>query len=313
MCTAPWGFPFDPDIYYTYVEAIARFNRCLKCMPPEELTSNLISYVFLPPSTILQRNPSTEIPDQILEKILIVFGLLTESWWWTCDIKIWEQLFMLCGSVVGGIEAKSNGKGKARDDETREAAMKCLLTLLRPRTNEEALIRFLVPTEAEDRLFELQEHTRNTRFIPIIGQTLDSVLSSASSQYLALQNSSLEVTYFLVELYLPDQLIPSVLPGTVSTMVKLCLGIARGKGWTNGEIVSRALKVIQTVVVKAMANEVCIKHGIIRRVRDLDDLVNGVNGSSQSTRVGRYRYKFIRYPTNRIMASRNCLRRFILL
>ncbi|KJA28672.1 hypothetical protein HYPSUDRAFT_197486 [Hypholoma sublateritium FD-334 SS-4] len=255
----------------------------LKHIPSENLTPNLISYVFLPASTILQRNPSTGIPDQVLEKILNVFGLLAESWWWTCDIKIWEQLFMVCGSVIGGIEAKSNGKGKARDDETKQAAMKCLSTLLRPRTSEEALTRFLVPAEAEDRLLELQEHTRNTRFIPIIGQTLDSVMSSASSQYLALQSASLEVTHFLIELYLPDQLIPSVLPGTVSTMTKLCLGMTRGGGWTNGEIVSRAFKVIQVVVVKALGNEVCIEHGIIRRVRDLDDLINDVNGSSQNT------------------------------
>lgn len=255
--------------------------NALDQIPSEDLTANLVAYVFLPLSTILQRNSSAEIPDQILEKILIALCFLAESWWWTCDIKIWEQMFMLCGSVVGGIETKSSAKTKSRDDETRQAAMKCLATLLRPRTAEEAIKRFLISTEAEDRLLELQEHTQNQRFIPIIGQTLDSVMSSASSRYLELQKTSLEVTCFLIDLYMPDSLIPSILPGTVSTMTKLCLGIPRGNGWTNGEVVTRALKVIEVVAVKAIGDEVCVKHGILRRVRNLDDFISNVGEGSE--------------------------------
>lgn len=247
--------------------------KILNEIPSENLTSNLISYVFLPLSTILQRNSSAEIPDQILEKILIALKLLVESWWWACDVKVWEQIFMLCGAVVGGIEAQPHGKGKSRDDETKVAALRCLVALLRPRTSEDAIKRSLAPTEAEDRLLEFQEHTQSPKFIPIIGQTLDSVMTTASSRSISLQSSSLEVILFLLDLYLPDTLIPSVLPGVVSTMTKICLAVPQGKGWANGEVVSRGMKVMQVAVIKAIGDEVCIKHGVLRRVRDLDELI----------------------------------------
>jgi hypothetical protein len=78
---------------------------------------------------------------------------------------------------------------------------------------------------------------------------------------------------YLVELYLPDALIPSVLPGVVSAMAKICLGLTRSKGWSNGDSVARALQVIQVVTIKAVNDEVCIDHGALRRVLDLDDLV----------------------------------------
>ncbi|KAF8973515.1 hypothetical protein BDZ97DRAFT_374606 [Flammula alnicola] len=246
----------------------------LNGIPPENLTSNLISYVFLPLSTILQRNCSAEIPDQILEKILVALSLLSESWWWSCDVKVWEQIFMLCGAVVGGIEGKSSGKGKARDDETKGAATRCLITLLRPRTAQEATKRSILPSEAKDRLLELQEHTQSSSFVPVVGQTLDSVMTSTSSRHIPLQRASLEVTFFLIDLYLPDPLIPAVLPGVISTMTKICLGLPQGKGWANGEIVSRGLKVMQVAVTKAIGDEICIKHGALRRIRDLDDLIN---------------------------------------
>ncbi|KAF8203805.1 hypothetical protein BJ912DRAFT_941110 [Pholiota molesta] len=222
--------------------------KILNEIPSENLTSNLISYVFLPLSTILQRNSSAEIPDQILEKILIAFKLLVESWWWTCDSRYGSR--SLCS-------AKPHGKGKSRDDETKVAALRCLVALLRPRTSEEALKRSLAPTEAEDRFLEFQEHTQSPKFIPIIGQTLDSVMTAASSRSISLQSSSLEVILFLLDLYLPDPLIPSVLPGVVSTMTKVCLALPQGKGWANGEVVSRGLK--------AIGDEVCIKHGVLRR------------------------------------------------
>ncbi|KAF9486308.1 hypothetical protein BDN70DRAFT_821861 [Pholiota conissans] len=260
--------------------------KILNEIPSENLKPNLISYVFLPLSTILQRNASADIPDQILEKILIALRLLAESWWWTCDVKVWEQIFMLCGAVVSGIEAKPHGKGKSRDDETKEAALQCLITLLRPRTPAEAIKRLLIATEADDRLLEFQEHAQSQKFIPVIGQTLDSIMTSASSRSIPLQRSFLEVTFFLLDLYLPDPVIPSVLPGVVSTMTKVCLALPQGKGWANGDIVSRSLKVMQTAIIKAIGDDMCIKSGVLHPVRDLDELISLESPSESKSHQG---------------------------
>ena len=247
--------------------------QVLSKIPSEQLNSNLISYVFLPVSTVLQRNSSSEIPDGILEKIFTVLMFLAESWWWTCDVKVWEQIFMLSGSVIGGIENKG-GEGKSRDDETKAAAMLTLKTILRPRAPEEAFKRSLPTMEAEERLSELQGLTKDSKFIPIIGQTLDATLNTTSSQHIPLQRASLDVLSILVNIYLPDSLIPSVLPGIVSTMTKISLGVPQGKGWANGDVVARALLVMQDTIVKAIGDDICIQHGALRRVRNLDDLIN---------------------------------------
>ncbi|KIM47743.1 hypothetical protein M413DRAFT_439414 [Hebeloma cylindrosporum] len=263
-----------PSSAKTTINLLTELGKILGDIPPENLTSNLISYVFLPVSTILQRNSSQDIPDQILEKILDVMRFLVESWWWSCEIKVWEQVFMLCGSVIGGIDGKSNGKGRSRDDETKEAATRCLLALLRPRTIDEATRRSLPPYESDNRLSEFQDHVQNSKFVPVLGQTLDAVLNSASSQHIPLQTVSLDATFLLVDLYLPDLLIPSVLPGVVSTATKICLGFPHSKGWANGDIVARGLKLLQSVVQKAIGDDVCLKDGALRRVIDLDDLVS---------------------------------------
>ncbi len=180
---------------------------------------------------------------------------------------------MLCGAVVGGVKCK-DAKENSRDDETKEAAASCLYALLRPRTSNEALERHLSADEPKERLSELQFHAQTSTFIPVIGQSLDSLLTSSASRHLPLQRISLDIIVHLIELYLPDPMLPSILPGVVSTMTKICVGVTQGKGWTNGDIVIRALLVMQAVTIKAVNDEICIKCGALRAVRDLDDLAN---------------------------------------
>jgi hypothetical protein len=263
----------SPATFKTTVDLLNHLTQLMREIPPESLSANLISYIFLPLSTILQRNSSNEIPDQILEKILGILALLVESWWWTCDVKIWEQIFMLCGAVVAGVESKG-GKGKVRDDETKQAAVSCLKALVRPRTAEEATRRRLPAMEVENRFSELQLYAYAPTFVPVVGRTMEAVLESSMSPHPALQHISLDVIAYLIELYLPDPLVPSVLPGVVSTMAKICLGLTGSKGWSNGEIVARALEVIQVVTIKAVSDEICMVHGALRRVLNLDDLVS---------------------------------------
>ena len=240
------------------------------------LTANLISYTFFPLSTILRRNHSSAIPDQVLEKILIILSILCESWWWDCDLTVWEQIFILCGAVIGGIEGK--GKGKDRDDETKEAAVQCLFSLLRERTPDEESSHYLVPSDRlQTRLAEFQAHARTTKFIPVLGQTLNSLLMTAGSRHLSLQRLSLTLLHLLIGVYAPDYLIPSVLPGVVSNMCKVALGVSGSKGWANGEIVAGALKVMQEVVVKSIGDDICVKEGAIRSVEVLEDLVEWGN------------------------------------
>ena len=181
-------------------------------------------------------------------------------------------MFLICSAIVGGLDRKTASKSKSRDDETLEAAMSCIFTLLRPRTSEEAQRRSLSFDQAEDRFKELQEHAQNEKFVVIVGQTLDSVLVSAESLHMPLQLRSLEVLSLLIDQYLSDHIIPSVLPGVVSKMTKVCLGIPGSKGWANGEVVARGLNVLQTVIIKSVGDEVCIKEGAVRRFNVLEDV-----------------------------------------
>ena len=177
---------------------------------------------------------------------------------------------MLCGAVVGGIESK--GKIKDRDDETKEAAVICLESILRPRSPEEVL-----PGEAENsarcRFSELVEHSQTPKLIPVVGETLSSLLETVSSRHRPLQRLSLTVLKLLVSSYAPDYLIPSVLPGIVSGMSKIALGLSTGKGWANGDSVSGALKVMQITIVRSIGDEVCIREGAVRSIINLEDLV----------------------------------------
>ncbi|KAF5323520.1 hypothetical protein D9611_005652 [Ephemerocybe angulata] len=251
---------------------LSQLIQGLRDLDPVTLTPSFISYVFFPLSSILQRNLSSEIPDQILEKVLIALGILSENWWWTCELKIFEQVFMLCGAVVGGLESK--GKERARDEETKEAAIRCILSLLHKRTPEDATARSLPASKAEARAQEIQNLLRSPKFVPIIGQTIDSVLGTAASSRLSLQQSSLDLLALILESYAPEDLIPTVLPGVASTMTKVALGVGSSKGWTNGLTVAGALKVLRIAVVKAVGDDVCMKEGALPKFEDLEDLAN---------------------------------------
>ena len=232
------------------------------------LPANLASYVFFPLSTILRRNPSNNIPDQVMEKLLRVLATLSCSWWWTGELEVWSQMFMLCSSIIGGLEGK--GKGKDRSDETKEAAAQCLLALLRERADSDAP-RDAQGRSAQQRLAQIQTHAHSARFLPVIGQTVDFLMSTAKSPHRALQRLSLQLLDIILRLYAPGRFIPSVLPGVVSTMTRVALTSQESKSWTNGEIVARALVVIQEVVVLSIGDTVCIADGAIRSVVDLED------------------------------------------
>lgn len=180
---------------------------------------------------------------------------------------------MLCGAVIGGIEGK--GKGRGRDDETKEAAAQCLLALLRERTKDEESSRHsTVPGTAEMRLAQFKALVQTQKFMPIFGQTLNSLLSTTESRRMSLQKLSLDLLYLFIHIYAPDHFVPSVLPGVVSGMDRVAVGASGSKGWVNGDIVASALKVMQTVIVKSIGDDLCIAHGAIQEVEDLEDLAH---------------------------------------
>ncbi|KAI8980757.1 armadillo-type protein [Trametes punicea] len=236
------------------------------------LASPTITYVFFPLSTILRRNELAAIPDQVLEKLLDVLALLCDSWWWEMDVAAWEQVFMLCSAILGGIDRK--GKGKDRDDEAKVAATSCLWSLLRERTSQDLSADLWDINRARKITETFKTHAHTAKFIPVLGQTLNSLLISAESSHLPLQRLSLRVLSAIVSRYLPDGFVPSVLPGVVSSMSKVALGTKTSKGWANGEIVAAALLVMQHTIVRAVGDEVCIREGVVRSVDILEDLLS---------------------------------------
>ncbi|KAI0068121.1 ARM repeat-containing protein [Artomyces pyxidatus] len=238
-----------------------------------KLSTSLVSYAVFPLTSILRRNASSSIPDRILELVLLSFGLLCESWWWDCDIKAWEQLFMLCGAVIGDLEG--NGKGKERDDETKEAAVRCLLSLTRERRDDEdPALPQSTSSRADATLLKFTTHTQTQQFIPILGQALNSLINVAGSSHLSLQRASLQTLHVLLKSYIPEDFAPSVLPGVVSAMTRVSLGTSTSKGWANGDIVAEALSCLQLVVIKSVGDDVCLDAGAVWDVTDLDDLAN---------------------------------------
>lgn len=235
------------------------------------LSQSLVSYIFFPLSTILRRNESSAIPDQILEKIFGVLAILCETWWWYCDIQIWDQIFKLSSSIIGGVEGK--GKGKVRDDETKEAAARCLWAILRERRAEEA------PQESPEELLhtrvsQLQAHSQSLQFMPILGQTINMLLLTAKSPYLPLQRTSLKILRALISVYASEQFLPSILPGVVSSMTRIALGMSSKKGWVNGDIVALSLGILEPIIFKSLGDDVSIREGVVRSVVDLEDFIN---------------------------------------
>lgn len=245
------------------------------------LTPPLISYVFFPLSSLLRRNPLANIPDQTLEKILANLAVLCEAWWWDMDEATWEQIFMFCSAVIGGMDGK--GKGKMRDDEALDAAARCLYALLRKRDDDKDSLRM---RRATAKFSTLQAHARRVVFIPILGQTLNTLLTTAQSQHLSLQRSSLKTLHALIDDYLPDDFVPSVLPGVMSSMTKVALGIKATKGWSNGDIVAEALFVMRGIIVRSVGDDACAREGAIRVFSDLEDLTN-LDGNNESTTTPR--------------------------
>ncbi|KAF9454121.1 ARM repeat-containing protein [Macrolepiota fuliginosa MF-IS2] len=245
------------------------------CIELPQLSPSLVSYIFFPVSSILQRNAPSTIPDQILEKIFVVLGFLSESWWWHCEIAIWEQIFMLCSSVLGGMANK--GKGKDRDDEVKVAAAQCLHTLLREcETESPSTIRAM---QANARLTEFKNHAQSPHFLPILGQALSAIIDISESRSFLLQQTSIKVLRVLLESYAPDQVFPMVLPGVVSSMSKVALGTKLEKQWANGEIVAASLHAMQIAIVRTVGDDICIKEGALHNVENLESLAELVTPS----------------------------------
>lgn len=231
------------------------------------LSVSLSSYVFFPISTIFRRNTLAQIPDQVLEKLLNVLAILCKSWWWECELEVWAQIFMLCGSVLGGSEGK--GKERIRSDETKQAAAECLWALLHERDGS---LPDFPDNSAHARLASYRNFAQSTRFTPVLGRTIDSLLTTVQSHHRPLQHTSFQLLDVIISVYAPSRLIATILPGAVSTMTKIALAIHENKGWANGNTVTGALHVIQKVVVTSIGDSVCIADGAIRSVVDLEDL-----------------------------------------
>ncbi|TRM66083.1 armadillo-type protein [Schizophyllum amplum] len=286
VCVPLMGTPtLVPSTTPTVSNLLSQLIHILEDSRQDVLSPNLISYIFFPLSSLLSRNRSEAIPDQVLEKIFLVLTLLSEDWWWDCELKIWEQLFMLAGAILGGIDAK--GKAKARDEETKEAAVRCILSLVRPRNQQDAERRGQSTEDASERLEELRFYAQTPKFIPILGQTINSLLETVLSPNISLTLACLQTLHALIDAYIPDDLAPSILPGVISTMTKLALGISGKKGWVNGDVVAASLTVFETIVVRTVGDDICAQEGATKVVESLDDLKNLASDGVEQARTTR--------------------------
>ncbi len=200
---------------------------------------------------------------------------------------------MLCSAFVGSIEGK--GKGKERDDESKQAAIRCLIALTRKREMENLPTSLQAGSFHADTIFsKFLAHTRSARFVPILGPTLNALLTTAESSSLSLQRTSLELLQILFQFYVSEGFAPTVLPGVVSVTSRITLGSPNSKGWANGEIVSLALSVMQEAIIKSVGDDVCKKEALVRDITDLGDLIAVAEGIDEHEATPAKQYHVIR-------------------
>lgn len=184
---------------------------------------------------------------------------------------------MLSSSIVGGLDGMSpgdpKGKGRQRDEETKEAAVKCLDTLLRCRRNDEQPNG--VAVSAEDRSREIIKYASASSRFPMFGQAVNSLLEVSASDRQSLRLASSRVIRIILDDYIPSSRNPAVLPGVVSAATRLSLGRARSKGWESSDVVIVALDILSIVIVKSIGDIVCEEAGALRKTTtSLEDLVD---------------------------------------
>lgn len=231
--------------------------RILQNAPSTALTPSLIQYVFFPLSHLLRRNNIATLPNHLLERVFLAFALLAETWYWTCEPEVWEQLVMLASAVLAGLDTTT------RDEETYLSAARTLRALIRSPDPDPEL-----EFDAQARFDILVHRAQSPRTLPVLGKTLDALLAHAGSPNADLQRTALEVLLVLVRDYFPDAHVPSVMPGVTSAMCRVALDTQKAPA------ISGALDVLRALIVRGMSDEVCIRHGALRDIRTLDDLLD---------------------------------------
>ncbi|KAF8574440.1 hypothetical protein K439DRAFT_1420593 [Ramaria rubella] len=257
---------------------LLRLNSILETMLQTDtaMGASTIEYVFFPVSAFLKRNNISSIPDVIMEKLMDVIAILFEEWWWFCEVDVWEQVLKLSAAIFVGIDGNPGPKGKRRDDYTMQATARCLWVILRPRGHPRFASTSSTRTalKAEERFSELQIRGQDPTLLPMLAQTLTSLLETSHSTHNGLQAISLKLILILIDQYLPEAFAPSILPGVTSNMVKIALGRQEGKGWSQGATVDQALVVLRTTIVAAIRDEICEVEGALRTVETLEGLSN---------------------------------------
>ena len=192
------------------------------------------------------------------------------------DKVAWEHLCVICSLTLGELEGSraenassiaenDKGKKKVRDDETKEAAVQCLQSLLRSRSAE----------EEEGQLFTSSERQKFLAAdkIPLIAQVLTSVLMNCASPHLSLQLNSLRLVLVLLSDYFGTKYAPTVMPGVISTLTRV-LPTREGKSHQRGEVVKAALAAMQEVIVLGIDDQACVRDMALRREDTLEDLVD---------------------------------------
>ena len=108
------------------IDQLSKLTSCLESAYDNgvEIPVNCLSVVMVHLTDILKENEPENIADQVMERMLLAMELLFREWWWSCDVPLWDQVFMLAGVVIGGPVGK--GKKRERDDETKIPLMEGL-------------------------------------------------------------------------------------------------------------------------------------------------------------------------------------------
>ncbi|KAF8753999.1 HEAT repeat protein [Rhizoctonia solani] len=126
-------------------------------------------------------------------------------------------------------------------------------------------------------LFQPDPNDLDPKIIPVLGNTLDTILDYTLSPNHSLQVVSLEVLHRIINAYFPSSHIPAVVPGVVSKMVRVAMGDK-----ATSQVITLALKVLEDILERGVGDQVCIQSGALRDYTSLDDLVSSPSPPSSS-------------------------------
>ncbi|EIW69527.1 hypothetical protein M231_05012 [Tremella mesenterica] len=254
-----------PTLTSPHSRLLDQLNSLLPSLPPTAFTQSMINYLIFPITQILRSSNPTQLPENVLESIFRLLSFLVRRWRdleGGIEIKAWEQLWRFTNAAVGPLSSNGKNKNKEMNQEIRLQAINLLSSLLEPKDNH--------PNDSMKKLCGDSKAV----LMPTLFQTITFLLDSSTPTppYLQLQLSALRLSRQIIRTYLKGQhaVLAAILPGTISTMVRL---VQQEGKLLKGDVAELVMGLVGDIIVFTLNDEDLRTLGVLRpKVHDLSQL-----------------------------------------